>query len=413
MRILVISNLFPPHAIGGYEERCRQCTEFLARQGHEVAVLTSNHTLPTVTDSDRFPFPVHRLLRVHGFFGHPWLPIHKLFALESHNHRATATVLANFAPEVIHVWNMGGISKSLLHRLEAHAAPVVYDVSDHWIARSLRADVWLDWWNAEGSRARRLLRGMLAPLRRRIDRIAPTAPVASLRFASGYFCSRFLRDLTASKGFPVHHFSVIYCGVPTDSFAHKSTFNPPRHFLWVGRLAEDKDPLTPIRALALARQRTQLPLQLSLFGKGEPAFRAVLDAEVHALNLADAVHFRSASSDAMRGIYAQFDALIFSSNWGEPFALTPLEAMASHLPVIMCPDGGDAELLQHGHNAFGFTAASPDSLADAIAQFVSLPDAGQSVAHTAAAEVNARFSIASMSQLIEAALHAAVHPERE
>ena len=43
MRILVISNLYPPHALGGYEQRCRETVESLRQRGHSVQVLCSSY----------------------------------------------------------------------------------------------------------------------------------------------------------------------------------------------------------------------------------------------------------------------------------------------------------------------------------------------------------------------------------
>ena len=43
MRILVVSNLYPPHIIGGYELGCRDIVEALKRRGHELLVLTSDY----------------------------------------------------------------------------------------------------------------------------------------------------------------------------------------------------------------------------------------------------------------------------------------------------------------------------------------------------------------------------------
>jgi glycosyltransferase involved in cell wall biosynthesis len=106
----------------------------------------------------------------------------------------------------------------------------------------------------------------------------------------------------------------------------------------------------------------------------------------------------------MAAVYSKYDGLIFSSNWGEPFALTPLEAMASGLPVIMCPDGGDAELLRDGCNAIGFTAGDAESLAQAIQLFLSLPDHGEQLAKVALAEVREKFCMEAMCDQIEAML---------
>ena len=47
MRVLIVSNLYPPHYCGGYEVRCAQVAEALVRAGHQVEVLTSLYGLPT------------------------------------------------------------------------------------------------------------------------------------------------------------------------------------------------------------------------------------------------------------------------------------------------------------------------------------------------------------------------------
>lgn len=42
MRILIVSNLYPPFQIGGYEISCRNIAEALQKRGHEIRVLTSS-----------------------------------------------------------------------------------------------------------------------------------------------------------------------------------------------------------------------------------------------------------------------------------------------------------------------------------------------------------------------------------
>src|SRR5215475_10291855 len=46
MKILMVSNLYPPHYRGGYEMRCAQVAEALQMVGHEVRVLTTVYGLP-------------------------------------------------------------------------------------------------------------------------------------------------------------------------------------------------------------------------------------------------------------------------------------------------------------------------------------------------------------------------------
>lgn len=408
MKILTISNLYPPHHVGGYEVRCQQVMDRLRDRGHEVSILTSTHVRQ---DADAIEEPhVERSLRVHGFFGHPWLPMRRLLDLERHNHRVLQAALERVRPDVVHVWNMGGISKSLLHRLEAQAVPVVYDVSDHWIARSLRGDVWLGWWNRPATGANLFLRGLakLVGLRARLDRETPTHSWDALRWKRIYFCSAFLRQLTVDAEFAVNHGDVIYCGVETNAFVQKEDFGTLKRLLFVGRLSEDKDPLTAIRAVAKARASGDVAVTLDLYGHGEEAYVQSLRDEVVALGLGDAVRFCSATPDEMRDVYARYDALLFTSNWGEPFALTPLEAMAAHLPVILCPDGGDAELGRDRENCILAEAANPDSVAAGILALAHDPGLQRTIAATAGREVRERYDLDAISGQIEAYLEASI-----
>lgn len=409
MKILVLTNLYPPHAIGGYEERCRRVIDGLRARGHEVRVLTSNHQVASVAEKNPPADPPHvaRVFRIHGFFGHPWLPPHRLYGLEKHNHAALRAELSAFAPDVVHVWNLGGLSKSFMLTLQHWGGPVVYDVSDHWIARSLRADVWLRWWNGEaGGGVAKILRPLLRAtgLARRIHRAAPFAPWSELRFDRIYFCSAALRDITVAKTWPVAHAAIIYCGVETGLYATRPPSECFEKLLYVGRLDPDKDPLTAIRALGRLHAQGRRHLSLTLYGRGPDDYVATLKAEIAALGLGDAVDFASAPSTEMPLIYARHDALVFTSAWEEPFALTPLEGMSAALPVVGTPSGGSRELFRDGENGLVFPAGDDAACAAAIARLDSDPALRAHLAGTALPEVRARYDLAAITSQIESYL---------
>lgn len=363
MKILVISNLYTPHEIGGYETRCRDMVDHFLKRGHEVRVLTSVHRVAGRSEID-MPY-VARKLRIHGMYGHPWLPLHQLYRLECENHQVVEQELADFRPDVIHVWNMGGISKSLLLRLEAAGHPVAYVISDHWIARSLRADVWLSWWNGERSFATKVMRQLLTwtGVRAWISKRVPTSSWDQLKWERVTFCSAFLRDFTAARGWRVEQGAVIPCGIRTGTFAVKQDYSSFQKLMWVGRLAEDKDPLTAVRAMTLSKHSA---LTLDLYGKGEDEYVNRLKQEIARLGLSDRVFLKSATESEIRHLYAEYDALLFTSNWGEPFALTPLEAMSAGLPVITSLDGGQAELARDRENCLVAAAAQPETYARCV-----------------------------------------------
>lgn len=68
MRILIVSNLFPPVVYGGYEQACANVAAELDRRGHDIQVLTS-YAPAEVAD----PPYVARDLDIHWFV-HPELP---------------------------------------------------------------------------------------------------------------------------------------------------------------------------------------------------------------------------------------------------------------------------------------------------------------------------------------------------
>lgn len=64
MKILVINNLFPPNAVGGYERLCHAVAVGLAARGHEISVITSDYG-KAVRERDETPgLSVERSLKL-------------------------------------------------------------------------------------------------------------------------------------------------------------------------------------------------------------------------------------------------------------------------------------------------------------------------------------------------------------
>ncbi|HWD20894.1 MAG TPA: glycosyltransferase family 4 protein [Verrucomicrobiae bacterium] len=368
MKILVISNLYPPHHIGGYELYCRRMVEALRAQGHTTHVLTSDHG-----SSEGCP-GLQRALRIHGLFGHPWLPLPRLLQLERHNNRVLQNAIRDLRPDVVFGWNFSGLSKSMLLTLGRTGIPTVFCVCDHWIARGSDADVWINWWNRPADSAPHQLARRAAELTGlRQNRVLP--PSDSMRhidFRGAYFCSRALRELTAAA-LPTFLTStsqaetsmadckIIHCSTDVERFngLPKPIEAPLQRLLFVGRLHPDKGPMTALRAMAWLRDKFHG--SLSIYGRGEPLYEAELKNYVKSNALP--VTFHEATPEEMPAIYAQHDALLFTSEWAEPFAITPLEAMSSGLPVISTMTGGSSELFRHRENAMTFRAGDDGDLA--------------------------------------------------
>ena len=402
MRILALTNLYPPHYLGGYELICYMAVNELRARGHQVQVLTSNHIVagkPAETEQG-----VERALRIHGFYGHPWLNIARLHRLEVQNNRTLLAAIEKHKPDLVYVWNMGGVSKSLVFTLQKLGIPCVYYLSDHWIARGFTSDVWLNWWNGPAGPRKKILRSLatITGLRALAQRSAPTNPPAHLRFQRLYFCSKALRKLTAAAGFEVMHGAVIYAPVNIQKFSGtpKPESAPLRSLVWVGRLAPDKGVMTALKAMHHVQGKFNG--ELHIYGKGDAPYTAELQAFVKKHQLA--VTFASAGMDEMPAIYRTHDALLFTSEWAEPFALTPLEAMSSGLPVIGTTTGGSREIFRHRDNALTYTAGNPEELGERILELADSPALRARIAETGRAEVRANYSLPTIVDQIEAYL---------
>lgn len=127
MRILVISNLYPPHYIGGYELACRDVAEALRKRGHEIKVLTSTYGLPF----DEQDTDVHRILRLYGdFYSSPEKPISKK-VFEAFNYFTTNDLLLSFNPDVVYAWSLSNISLAPVVAAEEMGFKVVHHIFDY------------------------------------------------------------------------------------------------------------------------------------------------------------------------------------------------------------------------------------------------------------------------------------------
>jgi glycosyltransferase involved in cell wall biosynthesis len=101
-------------------------------------------------------------------------------------------------------------------------------------------------------------------------------------------------------------------------------------------------------------------------GTGDLAERGRLAALAAELGVADRVRFGVVDRAGLVERYRAADALVFPSEWEEPFGLVPLEAMGVGRPVVSTARGGSAEYLAHGANALVIPPSDPDALAAAV-----------------------------------------------
>ena len=420
MRILVITNLYPPHHAGTFDLRCESVVNNLKLRGHQVQVLTSTHGMKLAQQGGE----VERRLLLNGVYDHDLVTgYNDLKKIEIQNHEILRDAIASFLPEVVHIYSLFGLSKSFIFSLRHCGVPTVYDVADNWMMTEVRNDPWLRWWNhPAGNISRKALE--LAGQRNGIDDQAPTRlmkgydrmpelyadnplpnSLNAFRFDRIYFASPWLKEAAEQAGFQVAHGEIIYPGIPTQHYIAdvRAASASIEKLLIVTAMHKRSGVLTALKAIQELR-KTGTRVSLSLYGKGDSSYIAELRSLIALKQLPVEILNVSNLVKDLPAVYRRHDALLYTSEEPEPFSFTVLEAMAAGLPVVGTVLGGTRELLRHGENAFTYTPGDVYELAQRIQELQLSRALRTQMAENAQAEVLAQFNETAVTDRIEAFL---------
>ena len=363
-RILALTNMYPPHHLGGYELECRDILDRFRARGHACTLLTSTVRVAGVADPPgEREAGTRRDLRIY-WEDHELLspPLGERLRIERHNQAQLQRALADVNPDVISVWHMGAMSLGLITTLHATGLPIVYVICDDWLTYAHRHDAWTRMF-------RRVPRPLASAAARRLG-VPCTVPDLG---TTGTFC--FVSGMTqrSANGTEPRYpdATIVYSGIDTADFPMRSEPRPQWgwRLLCVGRVDPRKGVDTAIRALP------HLPPEatLEIVGRGDEDYVATLVGLAADLGVSDRVRWSVAAREDLSGIYARADAFVFPVTWDEPFGLVPLEAMASGTPVVATGTGGSGEFLLDGWNCLRFTSGDPAGLAGAVRRLAGDP----------------------------------------
>lgn len=390
MRILVISNMYPPHSLGGYEQSCRDVVERFCERGHEVTVLTTTMRVPGVQDStNERPSGILRDLEFY-WRDHQLLnpPFRDRLRIERANQRALQAALTKVRPDVVSVWNMGAMSLGLLATISTRRIPLVLVVCDEWPLYGPRLDAWT-----------RLFTNR--PLLGRAMQIIGGVPTRLPDLSAATFCfiSDFVRRRCADSFSPARISPVVYSGINEHEFPPTAPEN--RSWRWrllvSGRIDERKGIHVAVRAL------TQLPpdTTLEINGSGDEAYAAHLRSLALECGVGERVRFESGTRASLRDRYAASDSVLFPVLWDEPFGLVPIEAMACGTPVIATGTGGSAEFLADEVNCLIVPPGDERALADAVRRLAGDPEIRRRLVRNGQ-ETAGQLTIAKLAESLEA-----------
>ena len=402
MRILVLSNFYPPHFIGGYEIGCNDVVEGLKARGHDVRVLTSAHGLSKSERSDQ----IYRWLETdHALKIDPAsVEVLKLFKKESKNQRAFTRVCREFSPDILYVWNPTHISISIALKAQQLGLSACYFISDHWLTH----------WESDALYSLKL-RSPRRTHRRVVWKTLVTAlyasgllPRAGLDLTRVQFASLFLKRAALEANKPVSNAEVIHWGIDVNRFRCKETTSDPKRLLYVGQLTSLKGVHTAVEALeVIVKQPCYRSTTLTIVGG--PDYDNGIHGLVGSLGLENNVRFTGLiPRDQLPSIYREHDILLFPSIWEEPFSLTLLEAMSSGLAVVGTNTGGSSEILRNEENALIFQTEDAEACAKQVIRLLQSAKLLEKLRCNGRSTVEEDFRLDDMVDRIDLALKKAI-----
>ena len=369
MKILFISNLYPPNAVGGYERLCHDVATGFVSRGHEVKVLTSDFGDKVAEYPGQI---IHRALRLLANPGNIYAPFSATAtereALNSANIAALREVLERERPDVVFAWNLFFLDASFLGALSQSGARVVFMLTDNWLAAALNGE-FVGKFFAEHVFGNKPFAVKPPGWTRLLAR--PPRPANSLPHGA-IFGAEFMRRYYAAAGIGSASSKVIHNGVridaaPDEAFVDRTRLCDPAvaRLLFVGRVVELKGVHTAIDALALlGRDKKLPPLRLTILGDAQDeAYVARLRSAIAAAGIADRIAFAPpVKEDELFGLFQRHDIYVFPSLY-EPFALTLIQALAAGIPTIASDAGGNVEIVRHSRTGLLFRKGDPQSLA--------------------------------------------------
>lgn len=369
MRVLLINKFH--YQKGGAERAYFDTARILTENGHSVAFFSMLHPENLNTPWSRF--------FVSG------VDYHDAASGLRAQFRAAARILWNreaakklealileFKPEVAHLHNTyHQLSPSIIWTLRKHGVRIVMTLHDYKLISPnysllVRGRIWdhTSGFRTMFDRAVQdsYLKSLVCALEKWLHRLIGTFARVDVFIAP----SRFLIEKFQAAGFP---YPIVHIVQPIQPFPLAPTARVGKHFLYIGRLSEEKGVLTLIDAWDLLDG--EVPLKILGTGPEESILRE------RAKNVPGIEFLGFQTGAAWEQALAEAKALIIPSIWYENMPYVVLEALSRGKPVIATNLGGLPERVHDGENGWLFEPGQSDGLVRAVEQALLVADSNR------------------------------------
>ncbi len=325
MNLLIISNVFPPGFVGGYELGALDCAQGLRAAGHKIRVLTSDYFQDDAGELG--DLNVERSLECH-YVSHRLnsdpadIAVAEGFYANYANIRKIGSAIRRFDPDVVLLWNLMGLGTlGIIEFLQATSIPVVLYLMDNIFAKVDRSSAVFDKYVAVFGQ----------------PRFGPAIKVVAIS-------RNVMNEVTETLGFTPADVSYV------PAWVHAShTVAEPAHraegatvrFVVCSRVAPHKGVDIITDAAEELIRRGERAFSIDVYGAGQVA---PFLQRVQSKGLAGTIRYLGCKSKVgMLALFPEYDALLFPTWAREPFGFNVTEAAGAGCFPIMTAGIGASE----------------------------------------------------------------------
>ncbi len=384
MKILCISNYYPPYFEGGYEISVKETMDYMNEQSHEVYILCGIKGIdnPSEEIGSIKPNKPLRILRYIDYLNGSFFDKHRV---EVFNYRITKSLIQQLHPDIVYLGNMKALSISPVIAIQHLKQPHVFDLGDIWLRTYVTS-------------------GFKSRLFRIMKQVLPFTIGGKIHLEPVIVLSKWMESQVAER-YGSKEIYVIPRGIriPEDN---PRVLTKPIKYIFAGRIEPLKGLDIIIRALSqILQEKPGFEFTLDIYGEEDPEYGEACRKLIQDLHLDSHFHFMGKSLK-LQSIFPDYDVMLMPTLAEEAFGRVIIEAMAQRLIVIATDAYGPKEIISNGSDGFLFERCSSAALAEKIMKLELLPfDEIETIRNQARLKIINNYEISLVKKKIEVILY--------
>lgn len=369
MKILVLSNFYPPYELGGEALSCKAIVDGLRSRGHIVEVVTSN--LGNAHKTEEGIYREFELEMVLAPLRNALRSLIRHWSIIRNDEKVLLKHIKRLHPDIILIFSMWNIPRHVPALAERELnGRVVYRLASYW--PTLPSQYTEYWKMPARSLLTKIPKSLLMPI---ALRVLNNNPLPNLDLMHAICISEAVYDEFLDFGIHLPDARIVHIGIDVDRFNREPSWFRTKSknvlkLLYLGRISPEKGIHTAIEALGHLLDKYP-ETTLTIAGPRDDTYKVSLERTINELHISSSVKFRGkVLPEDVPELMQDHNVLIVPSIWPEPFGRVVLEGMAAGLVVVGTGRGGMKTVLRNGVTGLVFPPEDSRSLASQLEKLI-------------------------------------------